>query len=85
MVKKKGQLNHAIAMMHENTFTVPIGIAIQDGNYIGETGTDDYVRDHKNIVPMLFNFAKNFLKVHYIFWSYQPPYFEEDVIPCFSR
>ena len=38
MVKRKGQLNHTIAMMHEGKFTVPLGIAIQDGNYIEETG-----------------------------------------------
>ena len=40
MVRRKGQLNHALAMMHENEFTAPLGIAIQDGNYIGQTGAD---------------------------------------------
>ena len=38
MVKRKGQLNHTLAMMHEGHYTVPLGIAIEDGNYIGETG-----------------------------------------------
>ncbi|MEZ4851575.1 MAG: hypothetical protein R3B93_23785 [Bacteroidia bacterium] len=46
MVTRKGQLNHPLAMMHEGTFTVPLGIAIQDGNYIGKTGADeDYQED----------------------------------------
>lgn len=92
MVKRKGQLNHTIAMMHENDYTVPLGIAIQDGNYIGTTGADhDYNEQidnghdrHKNIVPLLHAFAKDFLKVKYMFWVYQEPYFSEDVIPCFT-
>lgn len=83
MFTKKGQLNHTIAMMHENTFTSPIGIAVQDGNYIGETGTDRVVNNHKNIVPALHDFAKDFLRVNYMFWSNQEPYFTQDVLPSF--
>jgi hypothetical protein len=92
MVTRKSQLNHAIAMMHENSFTVPLGIAVQDGNYAGTTGADiDYEeriknaeREHKNIVPLLHAFAKDFLHVSYMFWVQQEPYFTEDVIPCFG-
>jgi hypothetical protein len=83
MVKQKGQLNHTIAMMHEEKFTVPLGIAIQDGNYTGETGTNTIVKEREYIVPLLHAFAKDFLKVSYMFWSYQEPYFSEDVVPCF--
>lgn len=93
MVTRKGQLNHTIAMMHENKYTVPLGIAIQDGNYIGITGADqDYDKQldngqnrHKNIVPLLHAFAKDFLHINYMFWVNQEPYFSEDVIPCLSN
>lgn len=93
MVTRKGQLNHALAQMHEGNYTVPLGIAIQDGNYISKTGADnDYEenkdngkKNRKNLVPMLNAFAKDFLKVNYIFWVNQKPYFKEDVIPCFSN
>jgi hypothetical protein len=93
MVTRKGQLNHALAQMHEGKFTVPLGIAIQDGNYISKTGADkDYEenrdkgkKDRENLVPMLNAFARDFLKVSYMFWVNQKPYFEEDVIPCFSN
>lgn len=93
MVTRKAQLNHALAQMHEGTFTVPLGIAIQDGNYIGKTGADlDYNEDNdkgelsrKNIVPMLHAFAKDFLKVDYMFWVNQAPYFSRDVIGCFEH
>jgi hypothetical protein len=85
MVKKIEQLNHPLAMMHEAKYTVPLGIAVQDGNYIEQTGTLEIIRERKNIVPLLYAFAKDFLKVNYIFWSNQEPYFEEDVLPCFRQ
>jgi hypothetical protein len=92
MVQRKAQLHHALAMMHEGKFTVPLGIAIQDGNYIGETGAvkdykkngDIVLKNRKNIVPLLHAFAKDFLKVSYMFWVNQEPYFSEDVIPCLT-
>lgn len=87
MVKRKGQLNHTIAMMHESHYTVPLGIAIEDGNYIGETGdaTEDKTKTHESIVPLLHAFAKDFLKVNYMFWSNQEPYFKGDVLSCFCN
>jgi hypothetical protein len=88
MVTRKAQLNHCLAMMHEGHFTVPLGIAVQDGNYFGETG--DAIEDtkklqHTNIVPLLHAFAKDFLKVSYMFWSVQEPYFKTDVLSCFRN
>lgn len=93
MVTRKGQLSHAYTLMHEGQYTVPIGIAIQDGNYTGMTGADlNYNEDadkgeksRNNIVPLLHAFAKDFLRVSYMFWVNQDPYFKEDVMPCFSR
>ncbi len=89
MVTRKGQLNHALKFMHEGHYTVPIGIAVQDGNYIGKTGDvkDDEKekKSRNNIVPLLHAFAKDFLRVSYMFWVNQEPYFKEDVLPCFSK
>lgn len=88
MVKRKGQLNHALAMMHEGHYSVPLGIAVQDGNYMGETGeiSDQANKgEHENIVPLLHAFAKDFLKINYMFWVNQEPYFKTDVLSCFSR
>lgn len=91
LMERKGQLNHALAQMHEGTFTVPLGVAVQDGNYIGETGAikghggdgigDDMI---ENRVPKLYAFALDFLKVDYMFWVNQEPYFESQVLPCFD-
>ena len=91
MPMRRGQLNHALALMHEGNFQVPLGIAIQDGNYIGKTGADsDYEEKSQliatsNIVPFLYGFANEFLKVNYLFWVDQEPYFQKDVLPCFGN
>lgn len=85
MFTKKAQLNHALALMHENIYSVPLGIAIQDGNYIGKTNNEEIIKDRTNIVPQLYAFANDFLKVNYMFWVNQEPYFKEDVVPCFSN
>jgi hypothetical protein len=84
MMRKRGQLNHALAMMHENNYTVPLGIAIQDGNYIGQTNNTDVVDNRQSLVPALHSFAQSFLHVNYMFWVNQEPYFEQDVLPCFK-
>lgn len=84
MFKRKGQLNHPLAMMHEHEYTTPLGVAIQDGNYIGKTNTVQVEKERKSIVPLLHVFAKDFLKVDYMFWGNQEPYFEQDVLPCFT-
>jgi hypothetical protein len=88
MVTRKGQLNHALALMHEGQYSVAIGIAVQDGNYVGKTGDekeDPKNKIRQNLVPLLHAFAKDFLRVNYMFWVNQEPYFKEDVMPCFSR
>ncbi|MEL7111033.1 MAG: hypothetical protein AAGJ68_10465 [Pseudomonadota bacterium] len=89
MVKRRAQLNHPIAMMHEGDFSAPLGIAIQDGNYVGSTGADEHFKDRKeresairSLVPMLHAFASDFLKVDYMFWVDQAPYFKAQVLPC---
>jgi hypothetical protein len=84
MVKRRGQLNHALAMMHEGSYTVPLGIAVQDGNYIGETNSGEHLAARSNLVPLLHGFARDFLRLDYMFWVNQAPYFEEDVLPCFA-
>lgn len=92
MVTRKAQLNHPLRMMHEEEYSVPLGIAIQDGNYVGKTGADTDYDEHNdkggtastNLVPMLHAFAEDFLKVDYIFWVNQKPYFSKHVLSCFT-
>lgn len=85
LMQRKGQLNHALAMMHEGNYSVPLGIAVQDGNYIGETNSNKVVTERKNRVPVLHAFADDFLRVSYMFWSDQAPYLEQDFLPCLAE
>ncbi|MEL6756983.1 MAG: hypothetical protein AAFP81_11170 [Pseudomonadota bacterium] len=91
LFQRRAQLNHPIALMHEGEFSVPLGIAIQDGNYVGSTGADAHFADRasaapttRSQVPLLHAFAKEFLRVNYMFWVDQDPYFETQVLTCFD-
>ena len=84
MPRRRGQLNHALALLHETDLRVPRGIAVQDGNYVGQTGSDEVVSPRPNLVPMLHGFARDFLRVDYMFWSNQRPYFEQDLLPALA-
>ncbi len=86
MPEKPSQKNHAYKFMHELNGSIPIGIAVQDGNYTGVTGNDiKPSAPWPNIVPKLYDFAKNYLKVSYIFWAAQEPFFTHDVVPFFNK
>ncbi|HEY5915338.1 MAG TPA: hypothetical protein VJA21_32550 [Verrucomicrobiae bacterium] len=56
---------------------IPSGIAVQDGNY-----------EHRNpktgrraTIAELFEFAAQYLKVNYVFWGTQEPYYSKDLLP----
>jgi hypothetical protein len=60
---------------------VPVGIAVQDGNY-----DDQDPKTGKRItIPELLKFATEYLKVDYIFWCTQEPYYSEQLIPFLRR
>jgi hypothetical protein len=74
---KPGQMSHCYPLIRECGGKVPTGIAVQDGNY-----------QHKNpkseqpvTISELVGFATGYLKVDYIFWCTQEPYYSRDLIP----
>jgi hypothetical protein len=53
------------------------GVAVQEGNYANvnpKTGK-------RVTVPGLVSFATDYLKVRYVFWCTEEPYYSRDVIP----
>ena len=74
---RRGQLKNSYPLIHDVADFVPVGIAVQDGDY------DD--RDKKtgvrNTVPQLIDFATSYLKADYIFWCTQQPYYSRELIP----
>jgi len=74
---KKGQMNHCYHFLRECAGLVPTGIAVQWDNY-------KYInpKTEKEItIQELIEFAKDYLKVDYIFWCTQEPYYSQQLIP----
>ena len=74
---KPGQMNHGYPLIRECAGSIPTGIAVQEGNY-----------EHKNpktgervTIAELLGFATDYLKVDYIFWCTQEPYYSQKLIP----
>lgn len=74
--------------MDGSGFTLDINQPWENHGYLNsiyKSGEEDIVfNDHRNIVPLLHSFVKEFLRVRYMFWVNQEPYFSLDVIPCFT-
>ena len=78
---RPAQLKSSYPLIKEVADTVPVGIAVQDGNY-----EDRDPQTGKRItIPELLTFATEYLNVNYIFWCTQEPYYSEQLIPFLKR
>jgi hypothetical protein len=78
---KAVQMNNSYPLIRDSANIVPIGIAVQDGDY-----------DHENpktgkrvTIPEIIEFATAYLKADYIFWCTEEPYYSEQLIPLLKR
>jgi photosystem II stability/assembly factor-like uncharacterized protein len=74
---KPGQMSHCYPLIKECAGKVPTGIAVQEGNYQHEnpkTGLPVTISE-------LVEFATEQLKVDYIFWCTQEPFYSQKLIP----
>jgi hypothetical protein len=78
---RPGQLKSSYPLIRDAAGVVPTGIAVQDGNY-----EDVNPKTGKRItIAELIKFATEYLKVDYIFWCTQEPYYSAEVIPFLKR
>src|SRR5688572_3369446 len=78
---KPGQMKHGYPLMRASAGSVPIAVAFQDGNYLHvnpNTGK-------RVTIAEVIEFAENYLKLDYIFWCTEEPYFSEQLIPFLER
>ena len=72
-----GQMSHCYPLIRDCAGKVPTGIAVQDGNY--------QHKKPKSAQPVtisgLVGFATEYLKVDYIFWCTQEPFYSQKLIP----
>jgi hypothetical protein len=77
---KPGQMNHAYPLIRASQGRIPTGIAVQDGNY--------EAKNPKTGKPMtiaeLLGFARDNLKVDYIFWCTEEPSYSMNLIPLLN-
>jgi len=74
---KPGQMGSSYSLIRELAGKVPVGIAVQDGNY-------EHVnpKTGKRItITELVEFATDYLKADYIFWCTEEPYYLNDLVP----
>jgi hypothetical protein len=78
---RRAQLNHAYPLIKTSAGIVPSGIAVQDGNY-----EDVNPSTGKRVsISEMIKFATEYLKVDYIFWCTQEPYYSDEVITFLKR
>jgi len=78
---RRGQLNHSYPLIQTSAGIIPTGIAVQEGNY----SEPDPQSAKRLSVAELLNFASNNLKVDYIFWCTEEPYYSKEVLPLLSQ
>ncbi len=74
---KKGQMAHAYHFIPLVKNKVPVGVAIQEGNYEHinpKTGKRVTLQE-------LYDFGTDFLGADYLFWCTEEPFYSRDVIP----
>jgi hypothetical protein len=74
---RRGQLNHSYALIPARAAGVVAGIAVQDGNLAETNGATG----RQVTVAELYAFALDRLKLDYIFWGTEEPYYSRDVLP----
>ena len=81
MPHRPGHMKGALSLIHDFAAFIPTGIAVQDGNLAEmnpQTGKPVTVSE-------LLDFATGYLRVDYIFWGMEEPYYSRDVLPFLSR
>ncbi len=78
---RPGQLGSSYPLIREVAGMVPVGIAVQDGNY-----EDINPKTGKRAsIAELIKFATNYLKADYIFWCTEEPYYSAELIPFLKK
>lgn len=78
---RRGQMKSSYPLIRDAAGVVPTGVAVQDDN-LAESNPETGKRV---TAAELLKFADEYLKVDYVFWGTQEPYFSEDVLPLLKR
>ncbi len=74
---RKGQQNHGYPLIAARRAGVPAGVAVQDGNLADRNPATGA----RVTVAELYRFAVEDLRLDYLFWGTEEPYYSRDVLP----
>jgi hypothetical protein len=80
-VYRKMQMANSYPVIRQYAGIIPTGAAVQEGNY-------DIINDKtgkKVTVPEILEFAQQYLKLNYIFWCTEEPYYSKEVLPMLRK
>jgi hypothetical protein len=76
-VYKKFQMENSYPLLRSMAGIAPTGVAVQEGNY-----DEINPKTGKQVtVPEILEFATNYLKLDYIFWGTEEPFYSKQVLP----
>jgi len=78
---RRGQLNHSYPLIRASAGSIPTGIAVQEGNF----SDPDPKNARRLSTKELLDFATNNLKVDYVFWCTEEPYYSSEVLPMLTQ
>ena len=78
---RKGQQNHSYPLIAARSPGIRAGVAVQDGNLADK----DPATGKRVSVPELYRFAQDLLRLNYIFWGTEEPYYSSEVLPHIRR
>jgi hypothetical protein len=79
-VYRKFQMANSYPMIRSMHGIAPTGVAVQDGNY-------SVINDKTGkpvTIPEILDFARDYLKLNYIFWCTEEPFYSKQVLPMLS-
>lgn len=79
-VYKPFQMANSYPLIRAISDKVITGVAVQDGNY----DVLNVKTNKKVTVPEILDFAQNYLKLNYIFWCTEEPYYTKEVLPLLT-
>jgi len=74
---RKGQRNHSYKLIAARVSSVVAGLAVQAGNLEDK----DPETGERVTVPELYRFAREALRLDYVFWGTEEPYYSSQVLP----
>jgi hypothetical protein len=77
LVYRKFQMENSYGLIRESHGIIPTGVAVQEGNYdVLNPKTGKQVT-----IPEILDFARNYLRLDYVFWYRQEPYYSNQLLP----